>query len=247
MRKYESTPNLYERFKVQPNIGRYDSASLRCATFGLVKPDAWTYTEKIDGTNIRIILSRNLFSGNIETTIKGRNENSQMPGDLKGAIAEMVMNRAAVFTNLLSHSKDEGITLYGEGYGPGIQKNGAGYRQDKGFVLFDIARWVRTVDESAQPHMQTPTLESQYYLPRKDVEDIAENCRLTVAPRVFAGLGIGQVTKRVREGFASKLAQFKDGEREAEGIIAVADGLWHYYDGKLRRLKFKLKTKDFPG
>jgi hypothetical protein len=45
----------------------------------------------------------------------------------------------------------------------------------------------------------------------------------------------------VRDGFRSGF-----GDKQAEGIIAHAPGLFYYIGGSIRRLKFKLKTKDFP-
>jgi len=233
MKPYEKTVNLYQRFTEKPNIGKYDTSKLYLPTLGLVKPEAWTFTEKIDGTNIRIVLSWK--DADLATRIEGRKENSQIPADLIATVLEMTNNRRKKLLEQMPQDPDAGITLYGEGYGPGIQKDGGAYRTDKGFVLFDVAKWYSTGDEF-----------SQYYLPRTGVEMFGEECRLTVAPRVFPGLGLGQVTKRVREGFPSSLAQFKGGERQAEGIIGSAEGLYHFHDGAVRRLKFKLKTQDFP-
>jgi hypothetical protein len=162
-----------------------------------------------------------------------------LPQDLVGTINDMVRNRKVKLEQLLSYSKDEGVTLYGEGYGPGIQKHGGQYREDKGFVLFDIARYYDHREEGGDL--------TQYYLQPNDVRDVAENCGLTTAPRILEGAGLEAMTKRVRDGIPSTLAKFKGGERQAEGIIAQAPGLWHWFDGSLKRLKFKLKTKDFPG
>jgi hypothetical protein len=242
MNRYEKTPNLYQRFKDKPNIGRYDTESLMCQTFERVRPGQWHVTEKIDGMNIRIILQRNVYSGSIQHEVRGRSDRAQIPGDLLKTIEEMLINRYAELDQLVGHEKDTGITLYGEGYGPGIQKGGNDYRSDKGFVLFDIARWERSgyffkYEDDSRPGI------NQYYLQPDDVTDIAENCRLTTAPVLMEGAGLQKMTLRVRDGFPSRLAK---GERQAEGIIAQAPGLWHWYDGRLRRLKFKLKTKDFP-
>lgn len=237
MNKYEKTPNLFVTHVAKPNIGRYDLMKYRCPSFNLVKPDGWIYTEKIDGMNMRIIVRRDPFEVCVHTDIRGRSDKAQIPGDLKDNILEMFANRYDKFDALVGQDSMSGVTLYGEGYGPGIQKGGGDYRADKGFVLFDIARWIEHEDGTV----------SQFYLGRDDVEDIAENCGLTVAPRIFPGLGLGALTKRVQQGFASTLAIFKGKERKAEGIIAQAPGLWHFHDGKVRRLKFKLKTAMFVG
>ena len=233
MTPYEKTVNLYPRFAEKPNIGKYDTSTLYLPTLGLVKPEAWIFTEKIDGTNIRIVLSWK--DADLAIRIEGRKANSQVPGDLIATILVMTNNRRKKLLEQMPQDPDSGITLYGEGYGPGIQQHGGAYRTDKGFVLFDVAKW-----------SSGPAKYDQYYLPRTHVEMFGEECGLTVAPRVFPGLGLGQVTKRVREGFPSSLAPFKGGERQAEGIIGSAEGLYHFSDGAVRRLKFKLKTQDFP-
>jgi hypothetical protein len=233
MKTYEKTPNLFARYKEKPLIGKYDSSQLMLPSFEKVDPLKWSFFEKIDGMNIRIILRRDSETGGLSVLVKGRSDKANIPGDLLDTIHEMATNRSEPLEALVGDDVTAGITLYGEGYGPGIQKGGGDYRQDKGFVLFDIARWINDG-------------ETQYYLLREDVEDIAENCRLTVAPQVFAGKSLEYAVRETRKGFLSRLANFKGGYRQAEGIIGQAEGLFHFFNGSLKRLKFKLKTKDFP-
>lgn len=87
----------------------------------------WTFTEKVDGTNIRIMWDGHLRFG-------GKTDNAQLP-------AKLVHTLNSTFNPPLFKDFDE-ICLYGEGYGAGIQKGGV-YRPDQNFVLFDvkIGRW----------------------------------------------------------------------------------------------------------
>lgn len=103
----------------------------RIPEFGLVRPDAWIFQEKIDGMNIRI-----QWDGeNVE--FGGRTNNAQLPGDLL-----QYLLKAFTTTSLKGAFPDASpvgpVILFGEGYGPGIQKNGGAYRPDKGFILFDV-------------------------------------------------------------------------------------------------------------
>jgi hypothetical protein len=234
VKSYEKTVNLYKRYPEGHTAqGRYNVLSLACPEFAMVRPGSWIITEKIDGENLGIILKRNPFSGDVEHEVRGRRTKSTPRPELVEVINEMIYNRRSKLEQLVPFNKDEGITLYGEGYGPRIQKHGELYRDTPGFILFDIARW-----DAAKG--------TQYFLARPDMVDIAENCGLTVVPTIMHGAGLSAMTLRVREGILSTQAYKKGGERAAEGIVAQAPGLWFYNDGGLRRLKFKLKTKDFP-
>jgi|SRR3990172_4301524 len=108
-----------------------EEGDFRCPEFGLVRPERWIFQEKIDGTNIRIG-----WNGK-ERVIQGRTDKAQLAGDLITNIQSSVTPEklAEVFPEVNS---EEGVVLFGEGYGPGIQKDGGKYRSDKGFILFDV-------------------------------------------------------------------------------------------------------------
>lgn len=86
----------------------------------------WVWTEKIDGTNIRVI-----WSGG-KVTFGGRTERAQIQAPLMSHLVETFTpeKMEAVFPNTWA-------VLYGEGYGAGIQKGGI-YRPDQAFILFDV-------------------------------------------------------------------------------------------------------------
>jgi hypothetical protein len=87
----------------------------------------WTFTEKIDGTNIRII-----WDGH-KPVYRGRTDRAEMHPDLLKALEEMFPEELLEQT----FGANSAI-LYGEGYGAGIQKGGGNYRKDKSFILFDV-------------------------------------------------------------------------------------------------------------
>ena len=85
----------------------------------------WLFTEKVDGTNIRIMVES---SG---VRLGGRTDRAQLPSFLIERLQEI--GEAALAADL------RGLTLYGEGYGAKIQKGGGNYIPDYAdFVLFDV-------------------------------------------------------------------------------------------------------------
>lgn len=92
----------------------------------------WTFTEKLDGTNVRVE-----WDG-YNITFLGRTDKAQMPTDLlshlKEAFSEELLEQEFGNTE---------VVLYGEGVGPKIQKNGDRYFPEPTFVLFDvrIGKW----------------------------------------------------------------------------------------------------------
>jgi len=85
----------------------------------------WVWTEKVDGTNIRVI-----WDGE-RVTFAGRTDNSQMPTFLLAKLQELFP--AEQFINGIP------MTLYGEGYGAKIQKGGGNYIPGGvSFILFDV-------------------------------------------------------------------------------------------------------------
>lgn len=92
--------------------------------FGYLADLKWDWTEKIDGTNIRI----NLHTGEIG----GRTERAEIPAFLLPTLEE-IRDRAATVPDLT----DTQLVLYGEGCGPKIQ-SGKMYGDTHRFVLFDV-------------------------------------------------------------------------------------------------------------
>ena len=94
--------------------------------FEFLQNNLWVFTEKVDGTNVRIHWDTQ------KVTIGGRTDAAQMPLFLVSRLQELFTpEKFAEFTCP--------VTLYGEGYGAKIQKGGGNYIPDGvDFTLFDI-------------------------------------------------------------------------------------------------------------
>lgn len=142
--------------------------------FGLLDRLTWIGTEKIDGTNIRVV-----WDG---TTVRfgGKTDNAQIP-------AVLVAHLQAHFTpERMAAGTDGPVTLYGEGYGGKIQ-GGSRYRQDQSFILFDV--WVA----------HDPL---GIWLDQTVVRSIGAKLDVPVAPPVYQGV-LSDAVDVVRSGFTS--------------------------------------------
>lgn len=120
----------------------------------------WEFTEKIDGTNIRVHWDGHAVK------FGGRTDRAQIPKPLLEKLNAMFGTPEAeeLFEQKFGETD---IVLFGEGYGPGIQ-NGGAYRQDVSFILFDAQ-----VGDN--------------FLTRDSVHDIAQCFGIDVVPSVFTG------------------------------------------------------------
>lgn len=97
-----------------------------------LKDCPWNWTEKIDGTNVRVI-----WDGH-KVSFRGRTDAAQMPPALVDKLNEYFggNDNEEIFEQLF---EDKEVILYGEGYGNRIQKIGSSYiPSDVSFILFDI-------------------------------------------------------------------------------------------------------------
>lgn len=119
----------------------------------------WVFTEKVDGTNIRII-----WNGFDAIEFRGRTDRADIPSFLSDKLD--IMFPLEKFSSLYP---DLPMTLYGEGYGAKIQKGGGNYIPDgQSFILFDV-------------------MINGNYLERHNVEDIADKLSIEVVPIVDRG------------------------------------------------------------
>ena len=120
----------------------------------------WYFTEKIDGTNIRIH-----WDGH-KVEFAGRTDRAQIPQELANYLSRTFGSNEAeeLFEQKFGETE---VILFGEGYGPKIQ-NGGAYRDSVSFILFDV-------------------LIGDIWLKREAVEDIARCFAVDVVPIVFSG------------------------------------------------------------
>ena len=124
MLEYHKIQTVYKRDPATKHktvlIGEYSLPE-----FAYLADCEWMFTEKVDGTNIRIG-----WDGT-SVTFGGRTDNAQIPAFLVQRLMELFT--ATTMAQLAP------MTLYGEGYGAKIQKGGGNYKSDGvDFVLFDV-------------------------------------------------------------------------------------------------------------
>jgi len=147
--------------------------------FEYLAHNEWELTEKVDGTNIRIIFDRWVLS------FKGKTDNAQISPFLENKLRETFVPRLP----LLEEMFPQGCCLYGEGFGNKIQAAGKNYIPDgQDFVLFDV----RVGD---------------WWLERDAVYQVADDLAIPSVPVVEYG-NLWDATELVRAGFNSAWGNF---------------------------------------
>jgi hypothetical protein len=180
--------------------------------FGYLSELDWVWTEKVDGTNIRF----HAYDDGL-LLVGGRTRKAEIPPKLQLALEAV---SAHSYWDQLS-----GLTVFGEGYGATIQKGGGDYRPDQGFIVFDVM----VTDTGA-------------FLERADVEDIAANLGLPVAPIVGKG-PLWDAVYCLQQHEDPAWSRLKEGDKLAEGLVLRPETELRTRLG--RRVISKLKVKDF--
>ena len=160
MKKYEKIETVFERDTIGTKKLKY--GCYRNSAVKYTAGNEWQWTEKIDGTNVRVH-----WDGH-KVSFGGRTDNSNLPVPLMERLYELFSNNAAeeLFEQLFGEKE---VILFGEGYGKKIQAVGSKYIPDGvDFILFDVC-----VNDT--------------YLDRKEVENIALAFRISVVPVVLVG------------------------------------------------------------
>lgn len=148
--------------------------------FEYLKDNQWIFTEKVDGTNIRV------YWDGQNVTFGGKTDNAQIPNGIVNYLNEQFYTTPARLRLKQAFGETE-VCLYGEGYGAKIQ-TGEAYRSDQSFVLFDIKI-------------------GKWWLERSNVEDIARKLGLEIVPIVRRGT-LAEAIDLVRTGFKSTWGDF---------------------------------------
>ena len=130
MRSYEKIETIFARDmegtkKLQPNVYRNE-------TIQYLANNNWEWTEKIDGTNIRVYWDGHSVS------FGGRTDSAVIPTELMNRLNELFggETNAQIFEQAFGNKE---VILFGEGYGRKIQKIGSAYIADGvDFILFDV-------------------------------------------------------------------------------------------------------------
>jgi hypothetical protein len=177
---YQKISGLYKREEHKPfNLieGFY-----REPEFEMLKDLEWVFTEKVDGTNIRVIWDGHTVG------FGGRTDNTQIPSQLVTRLNEFFIGNRMEQVFEQTFGENEAI-LFGESYGAKIQKGGGNYAKTQEFVLFDV-------------------MVGNIYLSRENVEDVASKFGLQVVPIVFIGT-LGEAIKAVKKGLTSRWGDFE--------------------------------------
>ena len=207
---------LYQKipgpFKRDPETNKIDKTRWSSPELeALADVPMWAFTEKIDGTNVRI-----LWDG-FRITFGGRTDRAEMHGNLTACLNELFKDKEPLFEELFGESP---AVLFGEGFGPGIQKNGARYGDKVQFAMFDVA-----IDD--------------YYLRPADARAIGTKLGVPQVPAVGPRYSdLSGAIWMIEQGFLSSYGDF-----EVEGVVGVTNmGL---LDRRGHRLSVKIKGCDF--
>lgn len=175
MKEYHKIQSIYKR---DEKTHKFIEGQFSLPEFEYLAHNQWIFTEKIDGTNIRVNWDCQ------RVTFGGRTDNAQTPTFLLTKLQDLFP--VEKFTALYPETP---LTLYGEGYGAKIQKGGGNYiANGVSFILFDV-------------------LINDYWLKRIDVNDIAERLEIDIVPVVDKGT-LYDAIDLTKKGFDSTFGNF---------------------------------------
>ena len=216
---YPKINSIQKRHKEGPLKGQF-TGEWAIPEFAYLADNEWVWREKIDGTNIRIHLTCDA-SGWPEVEFGGRTDNAQLPAPLVMVLNQLFNTDDAkdrIRETFGFDSLSQGVVLFGEGYGEGIQKGGVYGPVD--FILFDV-------------------MVGGWWLFENSVTDIAENLQINRVPVI----GSGTLRDAIQIVQWKALKSEWPGV-EPEGIVAVPTV--PLFDRKGHRIMAKIKGVDFP-
>lgn len=224
MKTYDKIDTLFNRDK---ETFRVIEGSFRRPEFGII--NSWVVTEKIDGQNIRLHWQRSSFQPELigDPILHGRSDNVNLNSELVQVLTDLTKEIEFEVHAVMNEHVLQSYTLFGEGYGPGIQRGGGRYRSTKGFILFDVL------------------INDENWLSPAQTQDTARRLGLTHVPTLGDDWSTEEIVYLVKSGFASDAAEEFDDTFKAEGIIAKPTT--PLYNARGQRVLFKLKERDFVG
>ena len=165
--------------------------------FEYLATNNWIFTEKVDGTNVRLCPTAKGMM------IKGKTDRAELHPLLLTAL-EKIFN--PIKSKIQPTFGTDNVCFYGEGYGPKIQSGGK-YSKVQSFVLFDIKI-------------------NGIWLERSSVEDIAKKCNLEIVPIIGSGTLYHMIylaKKGIRSQWGDFLAEGIVARPECELINRVGD------------------------
>lgn len=192
MEEYHKIKTIYERDEKTKKLieGKFSDETIE-----YLKDNKWQFTEKIDGTNIRIC-----WDGH-RVRFYGRTDDGQLPSQLTNKLIELFAGEA---NEQLFEQKfgEMPVMLCGEGYGQGIQKGGL-YKSEQDFILFDVKI-------------------AGNWQPRESVEDIAKYFGIDVVPIILEGT-LQEAVDYVKKEPNSKIGTAKSEGLVGRPIVEILD------------------------
>jgi len=206
MKSYPKIDTLFDRdenFKVT-NV-------FKNKYINMLKDIDWVCTEKIDGTNTRVI-----WNGDGTYEIKGRNDTADIDKRLLTNLSKMMENRIHLFTEVFG---DTPVCLYGEGYGGRIQGNKFKYQSHEKFICFDI-------------------LIGDKYVDFDTLLNLCNRLQIEMVPIIEDVKKMSDIVEYVKNGFKSVISVE---DKNAEGIVARPMYTLYVNNGDRIIIKIKTK------
>lgn len=158
MKEYHKIQTVFKR-DMQSKYKTILEGEWTLPEFEYLSGNQWVFTEKVDGTNIRVMFQHNSI------TFGGKTDSAQIPAQLVARLNELFLPLTERMCEIFGICD---VCLYGEGYGAKIQKGGGNYRPDQDFVLFDVKI-------------------GDWWLQRANVEDVAAMLGVDIVPIIGEG------------------------------------------------------------
>ena len=195
-------------------LGKFIIGDWAQSEFAYLCHNQWLWHEKVDGTNVRIIVVRH-EDGSVSGKVGGKTDNAQLHTELLERLNTHA-DRIARWAMETWDSPGEMI-FYGEGYGPKIQSGGT-YRDDIDVIFFDIRA-------------------NGWWLEKSAVEEICGSIGLPVVP-FFAEWSL----INVMELFTKPVGSLISPKATMEGVVGTPS--IPLYTRKGERILTKVKTVD---
>lgn len=208
MQEYQKIQSIYKR---DEHTHKFIEGEYSLPEFEYLKDNEWLFTEKIDGTNIRVAWLPD-EKGEFKLRFGGRTDNAQTPTFLLSKLQDLFDE-----FDWVGHFPD-GIVLYGEGYGAKIQRGGNYIPDGVDFALFDV-------------------LIGEWWLRQDDVEGIAQTLGIKTVPRLGRGT-LDSAVSQIKNGLTSSFGGFLAEGMVIRPIVELKSRNGHRIITKLKHKDF---------
>ncbi len=219
MKEYAKIQSVYKR---DEKTHKFIEGNWSLPEFEYLKDNIWVWTEKVDGTNIRVMghpeRLHDLGSQGSHASVKfgGKTDNAQIPTFLLEKLQQTFTSE-----KMKEVFGETEVCLYGEGYGARIQKGGKYIPDGVDFTLIDV-------------------LIEGWWLRRDDIEGIAQKLGIKIVPVIAEGT-LEDAIRLVKS--QTLLSKFGSQDFLMEGLVLKPKIELRNRQGN--RIITKLKHKDF--